>query len=107
MGYSSRSGEYTRSRYCATLPHRKPCVTGCEGSPSTFTARSDAAPSAPVSDSTVTSTPHESGQSCEHTACTTFVCVSAAIDTILEQNCAPPTINGSESVSIWVESDIC
>ena len=28
MGYSRRSGEYTRSRYLATLPQRNPRVTG-------------------------------------------------------------------------------
>ena len=33
MGYSTRSGEYTRSRYFATLAHKKPRVTGCAGSP--------------------------------------------------------------------------
>src|SRR5277367_4763167 len=29
IGYKTRSGEYTRSRYLATLAHRKPRVTGC------------------------------------------------------------------------------
>src|SRR5665213_3291746 len=66
IGYSSRSGEYTRSRYRATFPHRKPLVTGCPGSPCTLVAR-------PVSVSTVTSTPQESGQSCVQTAWTIFV----------------------------------
>src|SRR5579859_6475543 len=66
IGYSSPSGEYTRSKYFATFPHRNPRVTGCDGSPCIFTAR-------PVASSTVTSTPHESGQSCEQTACTTFI----------------------------------
>ena len=28
MGYSTRSGEYTRSRYLATFAHKKPRVTG-------------------------------------------------------------------------------
>ena len=33
IGYSSLSGEYTRSRYFATFPHKNPRVTGCDGSP--------------------------------------------------------------------------
>ena len=66
IGYNSLSGEYTRSRYFATFPHKNPRVTGCDGSPCNFTAR-------PVASSTVTSTPQESGQSCEQTACTTFI----------------------------------
>jgi len=33
MGYKTRSGEYTRSRYFATLAQRNPWVTGCSGSP--------------------------------------------------------------------------
>jgi hypothetical protein len=41
-------------------------------------ARSLRLPSAPVSDSTVTSTPQESGQSCEQTACTTFIVGASA-----------------------------
>ena len=32
-GYNTRSGEYTRSRYFATLAHKNPRVTGCSGSP--------------------------------------------------------------------------
>src|SRR5215469_8440369 len=63
MGYSTRSGEYTRSRYFATLAHRNPCVMGCAGSPWILVAR----PS-----STVISVPQASGQSCGHAACMTF-----------------------------------
>ena len=33
MGYITRSGEYTRSRYFATFAHKNPRVTGCSGSP--------------------------------------------------------------------------
>jgi len=62
IGYSTRSGEYTRSRYFATFAHKNPRVTGCSGSPWIFVAR----PSC-----TVIKTPHESGQSCGHTAFTT------------------------------------
>src|SRR5208337_4918262 len=54
IGYSTRSGEYTRSRYLATLAQRKPRVTGCAGSPWILVAR-------PFS--TVISTPQASGQS--------------------------------------------
>src|SRR5579862_5260828 len=62
MGYKTRSGEYTRSRYFATLAHKNPRVTGCSGSPWIFVAR----PS-----STVISTPQASGQSCGQAAWTT------------------------------------
>src|SRR5439155_13715481 len=62
IGYSTRSREYTRSRYFATLAHRKPRVIGCEGSPWIFTAL-------PLS--TVIRTPQASGQSWGHAACTT------------------------------------
>src|SRR5581483_10249355 len=63
-GYSTRSGEYTRSRYFATLAHKKPRVTGWAGSPWIFTARSS---------STVIRTPQASGQSCGQAAWTTFL----------------------------------
>ena len=62
IGYSTRSGEYTRSRYFATLAHKNPRVTGWSGSPWIFVAR----PSC-----TVIKTPQASGQSCGHTAFTT------------------------------------
>ena len=58
MGYSRRSGEYTRSRYCATLAHKKPRVTGCMGSPLMAVACG-----APFLSSIVMSTPQASGQS--------------------------------------------
>ena len=35
-GIEQAVGEYSRSRYCATLPHRKPRVTGWSGSPRSF-----------------------------------------------------------------------
>src|SRR5580700_11743415 len=38
IGYKTRSGEYTRSRYLATFAHRKPRVTGCAGSPTILVA---------------------------------------------------------------------
>lgn len=63
MGYSTRSGEYTRSRYLATFAHRKPRVTGCAGSPWIFVA---------LPSSTVIRTPHASGQSCGQAAWTIF-----------------------------------
>src|SRR5712691_1678927 len=72
MGYSTRSEEYTRSRYLATLPQRNPRVTGCEGSPCILTARPELAPSV----STVIRTPQASGQSCGHAAYTCFFIAS-------------------------------
>src|SRR5215471_17829926 len=63
IGYSTRSGEYTRSRYFATLAHKNPRVTGCSGSPWILVAR----PSC-----TVIKTPQASGQSCGQAAWTTF-----------------------------------
>src|ERR1700730_1603939 len=68
IGYKTRSGEYTRSRYLATFAHKKPRVTGCAGSPLTLVAR----PS-----STVIKTPQASGQSCGQAAWTT--CFIASI----------------------------
>src|SRR5215831_16460265 len=62
-GYNTRSGEYTRSRYFATLAHRNPRVIGCVGSPWILVAR----PS-----STVIKTPQASGQSCGQAAWTTL-----------------------------------
>src|SRR5579885_1954276 len=59
MGYNTRSGEYTRSRYFETLAHKNPRVKGCAGSPLIFVAR----PSC-----TVIRTPQASGQSCGHAA---------------------------------------
>src|ERR1017187_10135834 len=57
-GWSRRPGEYSRSRYCATLPHRNPRVTGCAGSPRSLEPR----PS-----STLISSEQQSGQSSAHT----------------------------------------
>src|SRR5882762_267087 len=62
IGYRTRSGEYTRSRYLATLAQRNPRVTGCPGSPWILVAR----PS-----SMVIRTPQASGQSCGQAAWTT------------------------------------
>src|SRR5580765_6054551 len=62
MGYSTRSGEYTRSTYFDTFAHKNPRVTGCSGSPWIFVAR----PSC-----TVIKTPQASGQSCGQAAFTT------------------------------------
>src|ERR1700682_639505 len=62
IGYSTRSGEYTRSRYLATLAQRNPRVTGCSGSPWILVAH----PS-----SMVIRTPQASGQSCGQAAWTT------------------------------------
>src|SRR6266700_6777961 len=62
IGYSTRSGEYTRSKYFATLAHKNPRVTGCAGSPWIFTA---------LPSSTVIRTPQASGQSCGQAAWTT------------------------------------
>src|SRR5579885_2555946 len=62
MGYNTRSGEYTRSRYFETLAHKNPRVKGCAGSHLIFVAR----PS-----STVIRTPQASGQSCGQAAWTT------------------------------------
>ena len=53
-GWSTRSGLYTRSRKRFTFGHSSPRENGCSGSPDMSTAR----PS-----STVTTQPHESGQS--------------------------------------------
>jgi len=61
IGYSTRSGEYTRSRYLATLAQRKPRVTGWTGSPWILVA---------FPSSTVMSTPQASGQSCGQAAWT-------------------------------------
>src|ERR1700757_437602 len=61
MGYSTRSGEYTLSKYFETFAHRNPRVTGCSGSPWIFVAR----PSC-----TVINTPQASGQSCGQAAFT-------------------------------------
>src|ERR1700693_3084208 len=70
IGYSTRWGEYTRSRYLATLAQRKPRVTGWAGSPWIRVAR-------PFS--TVMSTPQASGQSCGQAAWTTFFMIPAII----------------------------
>src|SRR6266852_8573378 len=63
IGYSTLSGEYTRSRYLATFAHKNPRVTGCAGSPCIFVA---------LPSSTVIRTPQASGQSWGHAAWTTF-----------------------------------
>lgn len=87
MGYNTRSGEYTRSRYLETFAHRKPRVTGWDGSPCTRMAR----PS-----STVMSTPQASGQSCEHAAWMTLF--MASMDYMIISACSELT------ASLWTST---
>ena len=58
LGIERRAGEYSRSRYCATFPQRKPRVMGWEASPRSLIAR-------PFS--TVRVRAQQSGQSRAHT----------------------------------------
>ena len=60
-------GEYSRSKYRATLPHRNPRVTGCSGFPRKWL---------PLPSSTLMSREQQSGQSSAQTECRTSGIIS-------------------------------
>src|SRR5271170_2824695 len=67
-GYRSRPGEYSRSRYRATLPHRNPRVTGWSGFPRN---RLPFLSSIPGPSAISISNEQQSGQSSAQTECRT------------------------------------